>query len=68
MLCGADGAADGGAPASVIDETDEDPASGRRVDPRALAAVCALDDFPALFEESLTWDPASPRPVRCRRR
>ncbi len=28
-----------------------------RVDPRALEAVCLLDDLPALFEEALQWNP-----------
>ena len=36
----------------------------RRVDPRALAAVCALDDFPTLFEQSLTWDAAALPPFQ----
>lgn len=29
-----------------------------RLDPRALAAVVALDDLPDLFEDALSWDPA----------
>lgn len=36
-----------------------DPAEDRRVDPQALAAVCALDDLPGLFEDALSWDAAS---------
>lgn len=36
------------AEASVADDAD-------RIDPRALAAVCRLDDLPALFEEALSW-------------
>lgn len=28
---------------------------GRRVDPRALATVCELDDLPTLFEQALDW-------------
>jgi hypothetical protein len=28
-----------------------------RVDPRALATVCLLDDLPSLFEDALTWEP-----------
>ncbi|MHC3000167.1 DUF4192 family protein [Microbacterium sp. HJ5] len=28
-----------------------------RIDPAALAAVCLLDDLPALFEDALGWDP-----------
>lgn len=31
----------------------------RRIDPRALAQVCMLDDLPTLFEEALGWDPDS---------
>ena len=31
------------------------PPDQARIDPSALAAVCALDDLPALFEESLEW-------------
>ncbi|GAA3635477.1 hypothetical protein GCM10022200_18490 [Microbacterium awajiense] len=27
-----------------------------RLDPRALAAACALDDLPTLFEDALHWD------------
>ena len=27
-----------------------------RIDPLALAAVCTLDDLPALFEDALRWD------------
>jgi len=34
-----------------------DPDDTGRVDPRALAAVCALDDLPTLFERALTWRP-----------
>lgn len=33
-----------------------------RLDPLALAAACALDDIPALFEDALEWDPARLRP------
>jgi hypothetical protein len=33
-----------------------------RVDPRALAAVCGLDDAPVLFEQALTWDAADLAP------
>ena len=33
------------------------PDDSERVDPTALAAVCTLDDLPALFEEALTWEP-----------
>ncbi|GAA1953735.1 DUF4192 family protein [Microbacterium deminutum] len=31
----------------------------RRIDPRALAAVCTLDDLPTLFEGALAWDPST---------
>lgn len=34
-----------------------------RIDPQALAAACALDDIPALFEDALRWDPAALRPA-----
>ncbi len=34
-----------------------DPGDASRIDPRALEAVCALDDAPALFEEALEWPP-----------
>ena len=44
VLCGPD--ADGAVPAPT-----------GRVDPRALSAVCTLDDLPALFEDALRWDP-----------
>jgi hypothetical protein len=37
-------------------------AGQRRVDPRALAAVCTLDDLPTLFEEALGWDAESLAP------
>ena len=42
VLCGSGDAAD-------CEEPD-------RIDPAALAAVCALDDLPALFEEALDWE------------
>lgn len=32
------------------------------LDPQALAAACALDDIPALFEDALEWDAANLRP------
>ena len=44
LLCGPD------AEAGASDSPD-------RVDPLALAAVCALDDLPTLFEDALRWDP-----------
>src|SRR5690606_29416106 len=32
------------------------------IDPQALAAACALDDVPMLFEDALRWDAATLRP------
>ncbi|MFT4229440.1 MAG: hypothetical protein QM602_04045, partial [Microbacterium sp.] len=32
------------------------------LDPQALAAACALDDIPALFEDALSWESARLRP------
>lgn len=32
------------------------------LDPQALAAVCALDDLPVLFEDALSWNPAALSP------
>jgi hypothetical protein len=37
--------------------SEEDAPDGRRVDPRALATVCTLDDLPTLFEEAMGWHP-----------
>lgn len=58
LLCGPDDASertlDGREDAASPDE--------RRVDPQALAAVCALDDLPTLFEEALEWDADSLAP------
>ena len=34
-----------------------------KLDPRALAAACALDDIPALFEDALRWDPTDLQPA-----
>ncbi|MDN3497106.1 DUF4192 family protein [Planococcus sp. APC 4015] len=51
VLCGPDAAA-------AAPEDDD------RVDPMALAAVCALDDLPTLFEEMLDWDPTGLDPYR----
>ena len=45
----ADTSDDAGGAASVPEDPD-------RIDPSALAAVCALDDLPALFEDALEWD------------
>lgn len=53
VLCGPE-AGDADAP----DDDDEE----RRIDPQALAAACALDDLPALFEDALAWDAAHPAP------
>ena len=40
-------------------ESRDEDLDDRRVDPQALATVCALDDLPTLFEEALGWDAAS---------
>lgn len=37
------------------EETPGAPDGDDRIDPQALAAACALDDLPALFEDALTW-------------
>lgn len=55
VLCGTEDAPAERETASVAAEPDGDREKGR-VDPRALAAVCLLDDFPTLFEQALTWD------------
>lgn len=34
-----------------------DAATMGDLDPRAIAAVCSLDDIPLLFEDALQWDP-----------
>lgn len=41
----------------ILNGSDDDDGTdgGGRVDPRALAAACALDDLPALFEDALSW-------------
>ncbi|WP_374311482.1 DUF4192 family protein [Microbacterium sp.] len=63
VVCGGDGGAGGagGGSAGGAGAEGEDEASAApdhdRVDPRALSAVCALDDLPGLFEESLDWTP-----------
>lgn len=41
---------------------DSDPVDIAGLDPMALAAACALDDVPALFEDALEWDAANLRP------
>lgn len=65
VLCGPDAAGSGEpgthAPRAEegVEADAEDEASrirdSRRIDPAALAAVCALDDLPALFEDALSW-------------
>lgn len=42
----------------AVAEASVDDGAGR-VDPRALATVCRLDDLPALFEDALRWDPGA---------
>ncbi|NLP85119.1 DUF4192 family protein [Microbacterium sp. CFH 90308] len=37
---------------------------GTRIDPRALEAVCLLDDLPDLFEDALAWDLDAVDPYR----
>lgn len=49
--------------ASTEHTGDESTADDRRVDPQALAAVCALDDLPTLFESAMGWDAAHLSPV-----
>ena len=39
-------------------------ASMADLDPRAIAAVCSLDDIPMLFEDALRWDVDAPRALR----
>ncbi|MET0296519.1 MAG: DUF4192 family protein, partial [Microbacterium sp.] len=58
VLCGPDAAT---GRVSAVDACDL-PADDGRVDPQALAAVCALDDLPALFEGMLAWDATSLAP------
>jgi hypothetical protein len=55
VLCGPGGGADA-APGGDPDDADVAPAGGDRIDPAALAAVCALDDLPCLFEDALDWE------------
>jgi Domain of unknown function (DUF4192) len=43
------------AESAAVPSGDEAP-DGCRVDPRALATVCTLDDLPTLFEEAIGWD------------
>ncbi|GAA1978957.1 hypothetical protein GCM10009777_10220 [Microbacterium pumilum] len=45
-----------GAAASAATDVPAAPDDSRRIDPRALAAVCVLDDLPTLFEAALAWD------------
>lgn len=50
------------APEPVEHETSAAAEESVRVDPRALAAVCAMDDLPELFEAALRWDAATVDP------
>ena len=54
VLCGP-GADTGAAPGRDPDDGVAS-AEGDRIDPAALAAVCALDDLPCLYEDALEWD------------
>ncbi|MFB8388348.1 DUF4192 family protein [Microbacterium sp. NPDC055910] len=56
VLCGPDAA--GGPDSAASGDADA------RVDPQALAAVCAIDDLPGLFEDVLDWDAAALAPYR----
>lgn len=58
VLCGPDAAS---GRVSAVDDCDI-PADDERIDPQALAAVCALDDLPVLFERMLGWNAASLSP------
>jgi hypothetical protein len=40
----------------ICGESDGAQGNGR-LDPRAISAVCSLDDIPMLFEDALEWDP-----------
>jgi hypothetical protein len=67
LLCGPDSAGAPGARADThlserTDDSEEESADDRRIDPQALAAACLLDDLPTLYEEALTWDAASLAP------
>lgn len=61
LLCGPDSAAAastmGSPPGAEAAACDPARAGGKRVDPRALATVCTLDDLPTLFEQALAWRP-----------
>lgn len=56
----------GDALATSDDEADDAEAGAAPgiagLDPMALAAACALDDVPVLFEDALEWDAANLRP------
>lgn len=54
------GAGTTGTPADAS-SADHDP-DASRIDPRALEALCLLDDLPCLFEEALEWDAESLAP------
>ncbi len=64
VLCGPEAAGSGRAgarPRAHDAEPEAAPTAStaddsHRIDPRALAAVCTLDDLPTLFEVALTWD------------
>jgi hypothetical protein len=56
LLCGPESAARTAGSALTAVATRDDDRGEPRVDPRALAAVCTLDDLPGLFEEALGWD------------
>jgi hypothetical protein len=71
VLCGPDatpGERHRGRPARTVHRTEQaavaasDPDESDRIDPRALSAVCALDDLPSLFEAALEWDPEALEP------
>ena len=63
LLCGpesgASAPADRSSPEQEAPASEEDADGRRRVDPRALATVCTLDDLPTLFEEAMGWHPDS---------
>ncbi|MCP2635371.1 DUF4192 domain-containing protein [Microbacterium sp. HD4P20] len=60
VLCGTDVASS----AEADEVSDESMTDEGRVDPRALATACLLDDLPDLFEDALAWDAAALDPYR----
>jgi hypothetical protein len=56
LLCGPESAARTAGSALTEVAVSAEDRGEPRVDPRALAAVCTLDDLPGLFEEALGWD------------